>query len=509
MRCLAILAAAALACTTASAFGSDAGETIYTNKTRFRIPFRYDHTEMQRLGAREVQLFVSTDQGRNWQLAQRVVPMAGRFDFSAPADGEYWFCVRTLDARNELHPPAEAVRPGLRVVVDTTPPRLELTLQQIAADRVELSWKCEDAHLDLSQLTMEYIQTGDTAWSGVRVVPQASGRTAWSMPRGGQVAVRGSIRDRASNESRTQNQIELTPAVIPGPSGTRTPVRTPAEPPRIPDLNEPIAEQNVRDAPPPISPAGQFIRDDAASRPPILRDAEPPVPKPATATAPAPAPAPVAAIHRPVEAPRRMVNALGFQIDYSVEGVGASGVGAVELFITENNGQKWFKYGDDEDCQSPIQVRVPQDGTYGFAIRVRSGVGLSDPPPRPGERPELVVVVDTTPPAVELLPIRQVRGADAHRIEIAWRVSDAHPAESPILLSYAAERDGEWQNIGDWQPDSGRYVWTADARLAPKAYIRVTARDAAGNHSTAESPEAIVLETTRPSVRIMDVQPTR
>src|SRR5262245_4270331 len=77
---------------------------IYTNKLKFRIPFHYDSNELSRLGAREIRLYVSRDRGRNWQQVQAVAPDAGKFNFQAPADGEYWFIVRTLDGKNHLHP---------------------------------------------------------------------------------------------------------------------------------------------------------------------------------------------------------------------------------------------------------------------------------------------------------------------------------------------------------------------------------------------------------------------
>ncbi len=49
----------------------------------------------------------------------------------------------------------------------------------------------------------------------------------------------------------------------------------------------------------------------------------------------------------------QVVNASVFDIDYSVEDVGPSGVSAVELFVTEDGGQNWFKYGTDADLKSP------------------------------------------------------------------------------------------------------------------------------------------------------------
>jgi hypothetical protein len=82
---------------------------------------------------------VSRDKGRNWRDVQAVAPEAGKFQFQAPSDGEYWFSVRTLDNRNKLHPegPVEA---GLQVIVDTTRPTLQLGLRSPAPGKVSLSW---------------------------------------------------------------------------------------------------------------------------------------------------------------------------------------------------------------------------------------------------------------------------------------------------------------------------------------------------------------------------------
>ena len=66
---------------------------IVTNKTRFRIPFRFDAAALQRMDARELRLYVSTDGGANWELTQSTGAEAGKFEFQAPTDGEYRFSV--------------------------------------------------------------------------------------------------------------------------------------------------------------------------------------------------------------------------------------------------------------------------------------------------------------------------------------------------------------------------------------------------------------------------------
>ena len=108
--------------TSAMSQAPEAVEPVYTNKARFRIPFRYDAAEMQRIGAKEIRLYLSVDQGNTWRLSRQSNPQAGRFDFEAPTPGEYWFAVRTLDAQNQLYPATKVLTAGLKVIVDTTPP---------------------------------------------------------------------------------------------------------------------------------------------------------------------------------------------------------------------------------------------------------------------------------------------------------------------------------------------------------------------------------------------------
>ena len=122
---------------------------IHTSKTQFRIPYRYDAEEMRRLDAQEIRLFVSMDGGINWQHVQTVAPATGRFDFVAKGDGEYWFSVRTVDGGGRLFPRGELNRAGLKVIVDATPPRFEVTVRQQKPGRVQLSWRSDDENIDI------------------------------------------------------------------------------------------------------------------------------------------------------------------------------------------------------------------------------------------------------------------------------------------------------------------------------------------------------------------------
>jgi len=444
-------------------------QPVFTKQTRFRIPFRYDAAEMQRLGAREIRLYTSYDRGVRWQHVQSVRPDTGRFDFRARGDGEYWFAVRTLDAHNQLHPPGNIIEAGLKVVVDTKPPVLEINLIQTAPGQVQLAWDSSDENLDPTKLRLEYIQAGAANWQQVSIVPQPSGQTSWSVPQGGFVAVRGSVSDRAANVGRAQQQIQIGPARPDGPRPTGVDLRKPIA--ATPQPSSTLPEQEVAVFPgasdktafrpfpstaqwphetagdtaiagPDATAAEQgpmdlAVSDTSNSRPGVSqrRFVNPAATQPPT---------------RPASR-HRVVNTKRFQIGYKVDDVGPSGISSVELFVTEDDGRKWWKYGDDLDRQSPFQVDVPGDGMYGFTLLVRNGTGLSGEPPQPGEKPSFVVVVDETPPVAELMPIQQGPAVAPNQVLIRWNVRDDNPADNPIALYYSADPRGPWQPIGDWR----------------------------------------------------------
>ncbi|MEX1095940.1 MAG: hypothetical protein WED34_07815 [Planctomycetales bacterium] len=493
------LAAACLAtCCAAAQAAPIPSRPLHTNKSRFRIPYRYDAAEMQKLGAQEIRLYVSQDFGRQWRHGDSVEPAAGRFDFVAPADGEYWFAVRTLDRRGQLQPPGEIVDPGLKVVVDTRPPSLEIALRETEAGRIELSWQASDANLDPSTLKLEYVQPGVDDWLPVTVTPQASGQTAWSVGLGGLVAVRGSIADLAGNQAAGQQQARVQPASRLAPR------------PSVPDFRQPIAGGGVERMPdqfprtqePIINPKPRagLVRDLPESRPQVVQRRYPRTddfPPPGTETAPA----------QSVNAKgHRIVNARKFRVGYQIEDVGPSGVSNVEFYITQDSGAKWWKYGDDPAHQSPFTVDVPGDGVYGFAIRVRSGVGLAADPPQPGDAPSIVIVVDQTAPTAELLPIRQGQGAALDKLFIQWKIHDENPADLPVSLFYAGDRNRPWLPIADWQADHGGFEWTVPPGMPERLYLRLVARDAAGNTTHVETSEPVLIDLARPTGRIVDVE---
>jgi hypothetical protein len=203
---------------------------------------------------------------------------------------------------------------------------------------------------------------------------------------------------------------------------------------------------------------------------------------------------------------QRVVGSRKFQIGYKLQDVGPSGVAGIELYITQDNGATWYRFGTDDDNQSPVHVEVPRAGNYGFALGVRSGAGLASDPPQNGDAPAIVVIVDQTPPQLDLLPVEQGRGKNNNKLLIAWKCSDENLGDRPISLFHSTTGEAPWQVISGALENSGSYIWTVDPGAVPKYYLRIEARDMAGNVRSVESQEPVVIDLARPTAKIIDVE---
>lgn len=482
----------------AQAQGADR-QPVYTNKTKFRIPFNSDSARLTELRAKAIVLYSSTDRGTSWKLVQTVAPDAGKFNFQAESDGEIWFVVRTLDASDRLVQDTRALEPELQVIVDTKEPDLKLELFQPSAGRVQLRWNANDSNLDPSQLRLEYLQPGTNAWRNVGIVPKASGQTEWTITNGGQVSVRGVVADYARNVGRDQVQLKA--------GGTPVPAF---------NSREPVADgqDNFQAASGLRAPGAQTVPVRPASGVPA-ESASRFIPARSTGGDEWNG-APVGnfssrnetADESPARSPygHRVVASRDFHINYKLQDVGPSGISSVHLYMTQDNGANWTKYGEDSDAQSPFTVRVLSEGIYGFAIVPQSGVGLSADLPQAGDKPQTVIVVDQTAPVVELLPLEQGRGKNLNKILIQWRMEEQFPTDKPIALSYAISPQGPWQPISGWTENTGRYIWSIGHNVPPKFYVRLEARDIAGNTQSTETPDPVIIDLSRPTARIVDVE---
>src|SRR5438093_1782603 len=142
MRKLSLLLVALLGWgTTAPVQGQESvGGILYSRYRQFRIPFQVGQPRLKQL-----QLYVSSDQGKTWQPSATAPPDQGHFRFLSDRDGLFWFAVQTLDVDNRPYPATmDNALPSLKVIVDTQPPILNLQPLTPRAGQVGVGWDIRD-----------------------------------------------------------------------------------------------------------------------------------------------------------------------------------------------------------------------------------------------------------------------------------------------------------------------------------------------------------------------------
>lgn len=179
---------------------------VYWSEETFRIPYRWNSANDPNT-AQTVKLYLSQDRGQTWNEISTAKPEVQYFTYHAPADGEYWFAMQTIDNQGRVWPEGPQ-QPELRVVVDTENPQvLAFEAALSATGEVAATWQAGDRHLNANAAKLQYRTPGDQSWQDVKsgslrqpAVGVASGHARWKVPAGTKsVWVRLAVRDRAGN----------------------------------------------------------------------------------------------------------------------------------------------------------------------------------------------------------------------------------------------------------------------------------------------------------------------
>jgi len=496
-----LIAAGVLCCLAGAVEGQV--KPVVTRRSEFRIPFTFDSQEVSRLGLSEVQLFVSRDGGKTWKHTSSTLPTGQKFRYRATEDGEYQFAVRTLDRDHKLHP-SGPLTPGLIVRVDTSQPTVELNVSKRPAGGAAVSWICTDPTLDVQTLRLEYKLGTGSRWlhlpcnkaaAGVVLLPEAAGS----------LVVRANISDAAGNEGSAQRRWSAASVVgaeaeisaelnVLGTTGTVTEA-----------MFDPPQRATLRQITPPLAPPATPAEPRSLD---VIGPFE--IPRVAPAVAPGvvagslPVPRQEASEQTLDASVPQVINKRRFSLEYGLEGVGSSGISSVEVYITEDGGKKWWRYGSDRDKQSPVVLQVPRDGRYGFVISAKSGAGLGDPPPSPGQEPQSTIIVDRTPPRARFDSI--TLSEDAKQLDVRWTVEDPNLDDKPIRLEYSGTQNGPWSPMCEWSENNGKLNWQIVPGAPSHIFVRMVARDAAGNAGQLVYPRSILVDVSRPKVRINSIK---
>jgi len=424
-------------------------EPITTRDRQFAIPFQLDASDATQAEAR---LYYSDDAGKNWKLTSRAKAPLEAFDFQAPADNEYWFAVRTADAAGR-ESPQEPPTAEMRVIVDTTLPKLEATTERTKDGSVLVRWHIDDDHIAPDTLKFSYrteagglVREVDPLRTKRRLDRRsATGEMQWIPTSSSQgLTLIAEVRDTADNVKRIELPIGAEMAAAPAVAVHSTP-------------------SSADTAPPPA-------RENVAASP--LRDPTKPM----------------------------LVNSPSFELDYDIEHLNGMAISKVEIWGTRDNGRNWILLGPDDDLRSPCAVNVEREGMYGFAVVVTGQDGVQGRVPQPGDAPEINVGVDLSIPRVRLTTAEPPSDGRPCAMKIKWDATDDHLGKQAVTLSYAASREGPWKPLAVGIESSGAHLCEFDPQSPDFVYLKLEVRDDAGNVGSQITTTPIPIEKRRTQI---------
>jgi hypothetical protein len=210
--------------------------------------------------------------------------------------------------------------------------------------------------------------------------------------------------------------------------------------------------------------------------------------------------------------PVKHVQGRKFQLRCKITNQGESGLQGIDVYVLRDN--VWQKFSaaatqyKTEGDKASVSITVGAAGRWGFTLIPRSGVGLSEPPPRPGDPPHIWIEVDETRPTVAIKDVVVGQGQDLGRMTVYWSASDVHLRPKPITLSYSATKDGPWTPLASQVENTGLYA--VDTRsisgLPFQFFLKVEAADEAGNVGSAVTKDTVKIDTKIPKADGVDVE---
>ena len=206
-------------------------------------------------------------------------------------------------------------------------------------------------------------------------------------------------------------------------------------------------------------------------------------------------------------APPKLVGSRTFALEYDLDDAGSGGISKVELWGTRDGGQTWNRYAQDDDNRSPIVVTVDNEGLYGFRILVQNAGAAAAEPPRTGDAPELWVSVDLKRPVVELTAIERGQGNLADHLILRWHAADNNLESRPIGLFYSSRAAGPWSAIATNLENTGEYAWRVERYVPTRFYLRIEARDIAGNLAAFQTRDPVAFAPANLVGRLRSAEP--
>lgn len=414
----------------------------------------------------KVQLLISRTGASDWIVLQVAEPNVQGFRYHAPEDGDYWFALRHLDAKGAVLD-GPVIAPQLHLVINT---------HSVSAFKAPTNPPAITEPTTIASAGSESM-AGTRSFAATNPF-EAAATSAQEWP--------------ANNQLPPANQLTTPESATPPANNSYTSVadtnvrRTPAK----------FAVDGTGDSKGQEQESEGFTTNllggkaNSVEQPAQL----PPVTESEWSSA------------GPQSGPM-LVNVRTFDVEYDLQAVGAWGIAKVELWGTQDEGATWQSFGVDPDNRSPMRVTVPGSGTFGFRIVVEGANSIGVRPPQTGDKPELVTVVDLDPPKAEITAVETGAGNLADQLRIRWSAEDKNLELRPIGLFYSSYAEGPWSTIATGLENAGSYEWRIERHTPGRFFLKLEARDTAGNLTTYQSPHPIEINRPQPTGTLRSIRP--
>lgn len=361
----------------------------------------------------QLDLLVSRDGGRSWQVHQSAAPAEGRFRFAQVDDGEYWLKVQVRDAAGSSLSPST-----MHLFVDRTRPTSTLQCDWQGDSTLLMSCTVEDAHLDPQSLSLCLRTDVDTRpmpvpikWTDAAPVVM-KGQAVIAMPACKSFELRLVAMDRAGN--RLVASERYFHPVLSGENDALLPATAEEE---FEQTAERQAELEIAKkewttielgSPKPLTKtttqlvsadANQSVVRKSSPRPTLQPEELIPPDRAAELTLEPPKAAmPARAVPHVLSSSRK------FKINYNLAEAVPSDQLHVELWVTTDHGKSWEYWGLDRDAQSPAWIEVDREGEFGFCVVCVHAESDLQFRPTAGDAPDLTVTVKEPPTLRRLQP---------------------------------------------------------------------------------------------------------
>ena len=139
----------------------------------------------------------------------------------------------------------------------------------------------------------------------------------------------------------------------------------------------------------------------------------------------------------------------------------------VQLYVSSNRGAAWQLYGKTQPAKGFFVVRAAADGEYWFLVRTldRSGQVYPSGPCAP----ELIVLVNTIPPKVQL----DARRGPTGEVVVHWQIDEIHPRPGSLAMLCRTAPTAPWQPLALGRPQPGGLACAVGRRSQrPSAHQR-------------------------------------